>query len=86
MWTEISIGPKLPSKSIKIHPLIIIVSLIFGNAIGGLLGMLLAVPVGAYIKLILVRFVDYRIQRKEQMNRVNDEPADSSGTEEIAGE
>lgn len=80
------IGPKLLSKSIKIHPLIIIVSLIFGNAIGGLLGMLLAVPVGAYIKLILVRFVDYRIQRKEQMNRVNDEPADSSGTEEIAGE
>ena len=41
------IGPKLLSRSIKIHPLIIIVSLIFGSAIGGFLGMLLAVPIGA---------------------------------------
>ncbi|MHB8127471.1 MAG: AI-2E family transporter [Mobilitalea sp.] len=63
------IGPKLLSKSIQIHPLIIIISLIFGSALGGLMGMLLAVPVGAYIKLIIVRFVDYRLERKEQIKR-----------------
>lgn len=61
------IGPKLLSKSIKIHPLIIIVSLIFGSAIGGLLGMLLAVPVGAYLKLIFVRFIDNRALVKKQL-------------------
>ncbi|MBE5966724.1 MAG: AI-2E family transporter [Lachnospiraceae bacterium] len=63
------IGPKLLSRSIKIHPLIIIVSLIFGSAIGGFLGMLLAVPVGAYIKLVFVRFVDARITRKEELKK-----------------
>lgn len=59
------IGPKLLSRSIKIHPLIIITSLIFGSALGGFMGMLLAVPIGAYIKLVFVRFIDYRIERKE---------------------
>lgn len=58
------IGPKLLSNSIQIHPLIIIVSLIFGSAVGGLLGMLLAVPVGAYLKLVFVRFVEHRLEHK----------------------
>lgn len=61
------IGPKLLSRSIKIHPLIIIVSLIFGNALGGFLGMLLAVPVGAYVKLVAVRYINRRIEKKEEM-------------------
>ena len=58
------IGPKLLSRSIKIHPLVVIISLIFGSAIGGLLGMLLAVPVGAYLKLVFVRFIDNLAKRK----------------------
>jgi len=58
------INPKLLSHSIKIHPLIVIVSLIFGNALGGFLGMLLAVPLGAYVKLIIVRFVERRLEVK----------------------
>ena len=62
------IGPKLLSQSIKIHPLIIIVSIIFGSAFGGFLGMLLAVPVGAYIKLVFVRFVDRRLEWKKETN------------------
>ncbi len=63
------IGPKLLSRSIKIHPLIIIISLIFGSAIGGFLGMLLAVPVGAYIKLVFVRYIDRRAARKEEATK-----------------
>jgi predicted PurR-regulated permease PerM len=63
------IGPKLLSRSIKIHPLIIIVSLIFGSAIGGLLGMLLAVPVGAYLKLVFVRFVENRTLKKSDLKK-----------------
>ena len=63
------IGPKLLSQSIKIHPLIIIVSIIFGSALGGFLGMLLAVPVGAYIKLVFVRFVDRRLEWKKETNK-----------------
>ncbi len=64
------IGPKLLSHSIKIHPLIIIVSLIFGSALGGFLGMLLAVPVGAYVKLVFVRFIEHRLERKEEAKKM----------------
>ena len=63
------IGPKLLSRSIKIHPLIIIVSLIFGSAIGGFLGMLLAVPIGAYLKLVFVRFIDNKTIKKDGMEK-----------------
>lgn len=63
------IGPKLLSNSIQIHPLIVMVSLIFGSAIGGLLGMLLAVPVGAYLKLVFVRFVNHQLERKMELNK-----------------
>lgn len=63
------IGPKLLSSSIQIHPLIIIISLIFGSAIGGFLGMLLAVPIGAYIKLVFVRYIDTRVKRKEEQKK-----------------
>ncbi|MDF2472850.1 MAG: hypothetical protein K0R21_632 [Anaerocolumna sp.] len=59
------IAPKLLSHSIQIHPVLVIISLIFGSAIGGLLGMLLAVPVGALIKLLFVRFIDMRLEKKE---------------------
>lgn len=61
------IGPKLLSQSIDIHPLIIIVSLIFGSAFGGFMGMLLAVPVGAYLKLVFVRFINRRLEVKKEM-------------------
>jgi predicted PurR-regulated permease PerM len=66
------IGPKLLSSSIKIHPLIIIVSIIIGSAIGGFLGMLLAVPVGAYVKLVFVRFINHRLEHKEAMKHEED--------------
>lgn len=61
------IGPKLLSNAIQIHPLIIIVSIIFGSALGGFLGMLLAVPIGAYIKLVFTRFIDHRLNRRLEM-------------------
>lgn len=64
------IGPKLLSHSIQIHPLIIIISIIFGSAIGGFMGMLLAVPIGAYIKLVFVRFIDRRLEHKEEQKRL----------------
>lgn len=65
------VGPKLLSKSISIHPLIVIISLIFGSAIGGFLGMLLAVPIGAYIKLVFVRFIDNKAAKREKQLQEN---------------
>jgi predicted PurR-regulated permease PerM len=59
------IAPRLLSRSIQIHPVLVIISLIFGNAVGGLLGMLLAVPVGALVKLIFVRYIDHQLKKKD---------------------
>lgn len=54
------IGPRLLSRSIEIHPLLVIIFLIFGSAVGGFAGMLLAVPVGGFIKLMFTKWLTYR--------------------------
>lgn len=67
------IGPKLLSQSIEVHPLLVIVSLIIGSAIGGLFGMLLAVPVGALIKVVFMRYIDNRIAYKKAIEKLKEE-------------
>lgn len=66
------IGPRLLSKSIEVHPLLVIISLIFGSAVGGLSGMLLAVPVGAFIKVLFVKFIDRQLELKEEKEQVKE--------------
>lgn len=58
------IGPRLLSSNIQVHPLLVVISLIFGSAIGGLMGMLLAVPVGALIKVQFERMIDRNLVRR----------------------
>ncbi len=58
------IGPRLLSSNVEVHPMLVVIFLLFGSAIGGLLGMLLAVPVGALIKVLFVRFVDKKLEDK----------------------
>lgn len=58
------IGPKLLSNSIEVHPMLVVIFILFGSAIGGVLGMLLAVPVGALIKVLFVRFIDRKLKEK----------------------
>ena len=58
------INPRLLSNNIKIHPLLVVAALIGGGAIGGFVGMLIAVPVAALIKLYFDKFLDKR-EREE---------------------
>ena len=55
------INPKLLSSSIEIHPLLVFAAMTAGSAVGGLLGMLVAVPIAALLK---IRFDKY-IAKKE---------------------
>jgi predicted PurR-regulated permease PerM len=57
------VNPKLLSNSVDVHPVLVIVALLFGSAIGGFLGMLLAVPVAAFLRIQFERFVEYRDRR-----------------------
>lgn len=61
------INPRLLSASIDIHPVLVIVSLIIGSMIGGFLGMLISVPVGALCKLWFERVVEYRTETKNEL-------------------
>ena len=61
------INPRLLSASIDIHPVLVIVSLIIGSMIGGFLGMLVSVPVGALCKIWFERLVEYRTQTKNEL-------------------
>ncbi len=67
------IGPKLLSRSIEIHPLLVIIFLIFGSAVGGLAGMLLAVPVGGFAKLMFTKWLTYKELQKGIVPVVSEE-------------
>lgn len=73
------VQPKLLSQSIKIHPVLVIISLIFGSAIGGLFGMLFAVPVGALLKVIFSRYVDNRLREKQEAQELVNQKEQAAG-------
>ena len=58
------INPKFLSSNIHIHPMLVIVALLVGSAVGGIAGMLLAVPVAGLIKLQFERLVEYRLAHR----------------------
>ena len=51
------VNPKLLSHAVKVHPMLVIIALLLGSKIGGLAGMILAVPVAALLKLWLDRWI-----------------------------
>ncbi|MGN0274665.1 MAG: AI-2E family transporter [Chordicoccus sp.] len=58
------INPKFLSHTIHIHPVLVIVSLLIGSKIGGLIGMLVAVPCGGLAKVYFEKLINYRMKRK----------------------
>lgn len=58
------INPKLLSDNINVHPLLVVAALIAGGAVGGIAGMLIAVPTAALIKLQFDRYLDGLENRK----------------------
>ena len=60
------INPRLLAGSIEVHPLLVVASLLAGGAIGGILGMLLAVPIGAFVKL---QFEKWLAKKREALKQ-----------------
>ena len=60
------INPKLLSDNVEVHPILVIIALIAGGNIGGVAGMLLAVPVAALLKLQFDKFIERKKLEKEQ--------------------
>lgn len=58
------INPKIVGQSLKISPLLVLFAITLGGAYFGILGMFLAVPVVAIIKIIAEDYVDYKLAIK----------------------
>lgn len=51
------VNPRLLSKNVEIHPMLVLVALIAGSRIGGVAGMLVAVPTAALLKIWFERYI-----------------------------
>ena len=58
------INPRMLSSKVEVHPVLVIVALLAGGKIGGVVGMLVAVPVAALLKLQFEKFVEIRKNSK----------------------
>ena len=66
------INPKIMGSSFKISPVLVIIAITIGGAIGGVMGMIFAIPVANVLKTTL----DEYIRTKEQQRIENDPPED----------
>ena len=71
------INPKLLSTNVMVHPLLVVAALIGGGAVGGLVGMLVAVPTAALIKVQFDRLLDHEEAARLQLDK------DASGMDDI---
>lgn len=58
------INPKIVGNSLEISPLLIIASVTIGGAYFGVLGMFLAVPVAALLKIVIDDFIEVKARKK----------------------
>lgn len=64
------ISPKVVGDSTGLHPVFIILAIIIGGSTGGILGMILSVPVMGIIKLFVQKYVDKK-QKQKRTNEIN---------------
>lgn len=57
------INPKIVGNSLKMNPLLVILAVTIGGAYSGVVGMFLAVPIIAVLKLLIEDFIKYRSDR-----------------------
>jgi len=75
------IQPKLMGGSFSLSPLLVIISVTVGGAYGGIMGMLVAIPIVALLKDILDSYIEYReIQKAEKAMITEDEPTEDEAT------
>ena len=58
------INPKIIGNSLEISPLLVIFAVTVGGAYFGVLGMFLAVPIAAVLKILINDYLDFKIRKK----------------------
>lgn len=59
------INPKIVGQSLEVSPLLVLLAVTVGGAYFGMLGIFLAVPVAAIIKIIAEDYVNYKLAEKQ---------------------
>lgn len=69
------INPKIVGSSLKMSPLLVIFAVTVGGAYFGVLGMFLAVPIMAVIKLLVTEFIEYKNREncKKRQNKTEEQ-------------
>ena len=62
------INPRIIGNALKLSPILVIFSVTLFGAYFGVLGMFLAVPIIAVIKILVLDFLEYRIKKMEAKN------------------
>lgn len=63
-FTDIFITPRVYGTAVELHPAVVIVALAAGGVIGGVLGMILAVPAAAAIKAVYIYWFESKTGRQ----------------------
>ncbi|MBB3127145.1 putative PurR-regulated permease PerM [Paenibacillus rhizosphaerae] len=58
------VSPQVVGKKLHLHPMLIIFALLVGGEIAGVVGLILAVPLFAVLKVIVQHFFAYYVKRK----------------------
>ncbi|WP_145131429.1 AI-2E family transporter [Paenibacillus sp. Y412MC10] len=58
------VSPQVVGKKLHLHPMLIIFALLVGGEIAGIVGLILAVPLFAVLKVIIQHFFAYYVKRK----------------------
>ena len=68
--------PRVMGSSLKLHPLVVLIGIIVGGSLAGILGMLLAAPVLATLRVV-GRYVFCRLYDRDPFAEPEEEPAPS---------
>ncbi|MGH2969352.1 MAG: AI-2E family transporter [Solirubrobacteraceae bacterium] len=61
------IQPRIQARAVAVHPLVVLVSVLFGSTLFGVLGALLAIPVAAAIQISVREYTTFRNTRAEDL-------------------
>lgn len=62
-FTDTFISPRVMSSTVELHPAMLLVALIAGGALGGIIGMIVVVPITASAKALFVYYFEKRTGR-----------------------
>lgn len=73
VWQQIDgniIGPKIMGDALKINPILVFFSLLVGAHYGGIIGMFLAIPAMALVKIIILNIIEAKESSQHHSDQV----------------